>query len=65
MTRKVGRPRRGNSVADVRLTVRLTRAERLAWDRAARADGMGLGEWVRTRCAGLAPVLRVYTTGAQ
>lgn len=47
---KVGRPRRAGKVADERITIRLTRAELVEWNRRAKAEEKALGEWIRDRC---------------
>lgn len=43
--RPVGRPPRGRSSADVRITIRLTEAEHAALVK--RAGDLPLGEWIR------------------
>jgi hypothetical protein len=47
---KPGRPpRSGKKPADVRVTIRLTKAEHATWTKMAGA--LPLGEWIRQRCA--------------
>jgi len=49
MTKKPGRPPRvGKRPADIRVTIRLTKAEFAAWRRCASAAGMTLSEWLRS-----------------
>jgi hypothetical protein len=45
---KVGRPRRAGKVADDRITIRATAAERRAWERAAGEQN--LSDWIRAQC---------------
>ena len=51
--RKPGRPPRMKSSADIRVTIRLTKAEHAAWLK--RAGGLSLGEWIRKQCEGRKP----------
>ena len=45
---KPGRPPlHGRATLAVRLQVRVLRAERTAWEKAARREGKSLSEWVR------------------
>lgn len=45
---KMGRPRRATRVADELVAVRLTKAERRAWEKAA--GELSLSEWIRETC---------------
>lgn len=45
---KMGRPRRSAKVAEELVGVRVTKAERRAWDAAARRAEQSLSEWLRT-----------------
>ena len=47
---KPGRPPRMKSSADIRVTIRLTKAEHATWLK--RAGDMSLGEWIRKQCEG-------------
>lgn len=49
---KPGRPPRvGKKPADIRVTIRLTKAEAAAWARAARHCDMNLSDWIRLVCS--------------
>ena len=50
LIRPVGRPPRADEPALDRVEIRLTAAERKAWERAATAAGLSLSEWIRRRC---------------
>ena len=45
MMAKPGRPPRSSKAADIRITLRLTKAEHAAWSKAA--GDLPLGEWIR------------------
>jgi hypothetical protein len=45
---KMGRPRRAAKVADELIALRLTKAERRAWERAA--GDRSLSDWIRDTC---------------
>lgn len=48
---KIGRPRRAAKVADELIALRLTKAERRAWQAAADKAGLALSEWLRQAAA--------------
>lgn len=49
MSRKLGRPPRAGG-ADERIELRVTAAERTAWEREAEEAELPLGAWIRSRC---------------
>jgi hypothetical protein len=50
MQRKPGRPPRANKSATERIEIRVTKLERLEWERCAELAGITVSEWVRACC---------------
>lgn len=48
--KRPGRPPRADKTATERIELRVTRLERLEWERSAEIAGMTLSAWIRMRC---------------
>jgi hypothetical protein len=58
---KIGRPARAGKAATERIEIRVTKLERLDWQRAAELCGETLSEWIRRRCSVNSETVRILS----